>query len=169
MQEGSKKISGQAEKGKEATTAKATVKTEESKSVKKASEPKKEATAAKAEPAKKAEAKKEEPVKKAEPKKEAAKKEAAESEPAAKAAKKPAAKSKKAPKEPVVPELILEYNDKGEQKADMADVIAKIKAAYVAEGHRESSIKALRVYLKPQDWKAYYVINNKIEGQIDLF
>ena len=64
---------------------------------------------------------------------------------------------------------MLQFDDNGTQQADLANVVAKIKAAYVAEGHRESSIKALRVYLKPQDWKAYYVINNKIEGQIDLF
>lgn len=163
MQEGSKKTSGQAEKGKE-TTAKV-AKTAEKTDV------------AKAEPVKKTvPAKLEEPAKKAEPKKEAPKKEAVkkeqtvvESEPASKTAKKPAVKAKKAVKEPVVPELVLQFDDNGANEANLADVVSKIKAAYVAEGHRESSIKTLRVYLKPQDWKAYYVINNKIEGQIDLF
>ena len=113
-----------------------------------------------------------EPVKKENKnKKEAVKKEqtVVESEPASKAAKKPAVKAKKAVKEPVVPELVLQFDDNGANEANLADVVSKIKAAYVAEGHRESSIKTLRVYLKPQDWKAYYVINNKIEGQIDLF
>lgn len=169
MQEGSKKTSGQAEKDKKTTTAKA-AKTAAKTEVK--AEPvKKEETAKKAETAEKAE-----PVKKTESKKETSKKEApkkaqttAVSEAAPKAAKKSTAKAKKAAKEPVVPELVLQFEDNGAQEANLGDVVAKIKAAYVAEGHRESSIKALRVYIKPQDWKAYYVINNKIEGQIDLF
>lgn len=97
-------------------------------------------------------------AKKAEPKKEAP-------------AKKPAAKSKKTAKEKavMVPEIYVQYTDNGEQEASMADIIAKIKALYVAEGHRESSIKSLKVYMKPQEWKAYYVINNKIEGNIMIF
>lgn len=137
--------------------------------VKKA-EPKKEtaAPAMKAEPKKepvipvmKAEPKKETviPVMKAEPKKETA------------AVKKPAAKAKKIVKEKsaVVPEVFIQYTDNGKQEADIADIIAQIKALYVAEGHRESSIKSLKVYMKPQEWKAYYVINDKIEGNIMIF
>ncbi len=166
MQEGLKKTSGQAEKGKETTTAKADKTAKVSVQAEVKADPVKKA----AEP-KKAEPKKEEPVKKAEAKKEELKKEAAKKEPAAAKAQaeKAAKKEKKTVKEPVVPEFVLQFDDNGTQEADLADVVTKIKAAYVAEGHRESSIKALRVYLKPQDWKAYYVINNKIEGQIDLF
>ena len=98
------------------------------------------------------------PAKKAEPKKEAP-------------AKKPAAKAKKAAKEKtvMVPEIYVQYTDNGEQEASMADIVAQIKALYVAEGHRESSIKSLKIYMKPQEWKAYYVINNKIEGNITIF
>lgn len=99
------------------------------------------------------------PVKKAEPKKEVA------------AAKKPVAKGKKIVKEKtaMVPEVFIQYTDNGEQEAGIADIIAQIKALYVAEGHRESSIKSLKVYMKPQEWKAYYVINDKIEGNIMIF
>ena len=49
------------------------------------------------------------------------------------------------------------------------EVVEKVKALYVAEGHRESSIKSLRVYMKPQEWKAYYVINDKIAGELPIF
>ena len=112
--------------------------------------------------AKAEEVKKEEP-KKAEPKKEI-------SAPVQKAA---AAKAKKPvkEKEPVVPELFVQYTDDlaGEQEANISEIVTRVKAAYVAEGHRESSIKALKIYMKPQEWKAYYVINNKIEGNIELF
>lgn len=100
------------------------------------------------------------PVKKAEPKKEAV------------SAKKPAAKPvKKTVKEKVSlePEVYVQYTDNGEQEAGIADIVAKIKASYVAEGHRESSIKSLKVYVKPQEWKAYYVINDKVEGNIMMF
>ena len=94
------------------------------------------------------------------------------------AAVKPEAVKKEEPKkeevkqeETMVPELFIQYYDDpaGEQEANINDIVEKVKAAYVAEGHRESSIKSLKVYLKPQEWKAYYVINNKIEGQISLF
>ena len=119
------------------------------------------------------EPKKEAAAKKAEPKKEAApvKKETAPVKKEAAPAKKPAAKTKKAVKEkaPMVPELYVQYTDNGDQEVNIADIIAQIKALYVAEGHRESSIKSLKVYLKPQEWKAYYVINNKIEGNIMIF
>ena len=113
-------------------------------------------------------------IKKEEPQKEAVKETvAAVKEAPQKADKKPVAKSKKPVKEKtvIVPEVFVQYVDEqsGNQQADVADIVAKVKAAYVAEGHRESSIKSLQVYMKPQEWAAYYVINKKIEGRIDLF
>ncbi len=95
---------------------------------------------------------------------------AAVKETAQKAVKK-AATAKKTAKEKAVlqPEVFVQYEDNGVQEANIADVVAKIKALYVAEGHRESSIKSLRVYMKPQEWKAYYVINDKISGEIQIF
>lgn len=103
--------------------------------------------------------------KKEEPKKEEPKKEAA--------VKKTAGRTKKTVKEktPMVPELFVQYDDTlaGGQEANVNDIVAKVKALYVADGHRESSIKSLQVYLKPQEWKAYYVINGKIQGEIQLF
>ena len=127
--------------------------------------------AVKPEAVKKEEPKKEE-VKQEEPKKEEVKKEEVKKEVVA-SVKKAAVKPKKTvkEKETMVPELFIQYYDDpaGEQEANINDIVEKVKAAYVAEGHRESSIKSLKVYLKPQEWKAYYVINNKIEGQISLF
>lgn len=90
---------------------------------------------------------------------------------APKAVKKPATKTKKTKKEKVVmqPEVFIQYEDNGTQETKVADIVAKVKAIYVAEGHRESSIKSLEIYMKPQEWAAYYVINNKMSGRIDLF
>lgn len=55
----------------------------------------------------------------------------------------------------------------GEEIA-IEEVMDKARAAYVAEGHRASSIKSLRLYIKPEERKAYYVINEKAAGSIAL-
>lgn len=48
------------------------------------------------------------------------------------------------------------------------EVMEKAKAAYIAEGHRASAIKSLRLYIKPEERKAYYVVNDKAAGSIEL-
>lgn len=78
-----------------------------------------------------------------------------------KAARKPAAK-----KEESTTEVFVEFY--GKQSA-IEDVKKKIIDAFVAEGHRVSTIKSLKVYLKPEDYSAYYVINEKFAGRVDLF
>lgn len=91
----------------------------------------------------------------------------------AKAEEKPAKRSytKRAARQTEKPELIPEIHLEFQGKDALeSDVIAKIKAAFVGEGHRASSIKSLQVYLKPEDSKAYYVINGgKSSGSVDLF
>lgn len=48
------------------------------------------------------------------------------------------------------------------------EVLERAKQAYVAEGHRESSIKSIRLYIKPEEHMAYYVINEKIAGGVPV-
>lgn len=50
------------------------------------------------------------------------------------------------------------------------DIVERIKEKYKSMGHRVSSIKQLRVYIKPMDNKAYFVINTKSEPEyfVDL-
>ena len=55
----------------------------------------------------------------------------------------------------------------GEEFA-VEEVMEKAKAAYIAEGHRASAIKSVRLYIKPEERKAYYVINDKAAGSIEL-
>lgn len=55
----------------------------------------------------------------------------------------------------------------GEEFA-VQDAMEKAKAAYVAEGHRACTIKSVRLYIKPEERKAYYVINEKSAGSIEL-
>ena len=50
-----------------------------------------------------------------------------------------------------------------------ASVEERVKAAFVAEGHRASSIKNLKIYIKPEENAAYYVINEDNVGRVDLF
>ena len=54
-------------------------------------------------------------------------------------------------------------------EATEADIIDKVKAAYVAEGHKESAIKEINLYVKPEEYAVYYVINDKANGKVNLF
>lgn len=71
-------------------------------------------------------------------------------------------------KKPVekVTEVYFEYN--GEQILS-EELVSRIQEAYKNEGHRISSIKTLRVYINPDERKAYYVINDKAEGKFVEF
>ena len=92
----------------------------------------------------------------------------AEKSAAAETARQPAKTAKKAaPKAPAkkVAEVYLQF---GENEWNMAQILEQAKAAYVAEGHRMSSIKTIRLYVKPEEQKAYYVINDKATGSIEL-
>lgn len=77
------------------------------------------------------------------------------------AEKKPAAK-----KEEVKPEVFVQFQG---QEAVIEEVVEKAKKQFVEEGHRASSIKSIQVYLKPEEFAAYYVINQKHAGRVNLF
>ena len=113
------------------------------------------AEAVKAEPVKeeKAEAKKA-PAKKAAAKKETAKKEEVKKE-----------TTKKTTKKAVEPAVVVQF---GGQEVDMATVIENAKKAFEAEGNKVSSIKEIQIYVKPEEYAAYYVING-VSGKINLF
>lgn len=85
-------------------------------------------------------------------------------------AKKAATTEKKAPAKKAAAKaetvITLEF---GDYTAIMATVEDKVKAQYVAEGHKASSIKTLNIYVKPFENAAYYVINGDVTGRVDLF
>ena len=90
-----------------------------------------------------------------------------------KAGRKPGSKSKAvkpakaAKKEEVEAEIYVQF---GPGESSVQAVVEKIKAEFVEQGHRASSIKNLKVYLKPEERSAYYVINdNKYTGRVDMF
>ena len=74
--------------------------------------------------------------------------------------------AKSAVKEEVKPEVYIQFQG---QEAVVEEVIEKAKKQFVEEGHRMSTIKTIQVYLKPEEYAAYYVINQKHAGRVDLF
>ena len=99
--------------------------------------------------------------------KDTAKKATEKVEAATKTVVKKAAAKKAAPKkEELKPEVFIQFQG---QEAVVAEVIEKAMKQFEAEGHRASSIKSIQVYLKPEEYAAYYVINQKHAGRVDLF
>lgn len=60
------------------------------------------------------------------------------------------------------------YLQFGGEEWNVTECRERAAAAFTAAGHRASSIKKLAVYLKPEEGKAYYVVNDKETGSIDL-
>ena len=63
-------------------------------------------------------------------------------------------------------EVILQFT--GNDVA-MVDIEKRVKAQYVSEGNKVSSIESFTIYVKPEEYSAYYVINGNITGRVDLF
>lgn len=82
------------------------------------------------------------------------------------AVKKTTAKKAAEKKDEMKPEVYIQFAG---QEAVLAEVIEKAKKQFVEEGHRAGTIKSLQVYLKPEEYAAYYVINQKHAGRVDLF
>lgn len=73
--------------------------------------------------------------------------------------------SKKADEKAVVETIILQSAG---VEWNVADLRARVVDAYVSEGHRQSSIKTLELYVKPEERKVYYVINGKTTGSVSV-
>lgn len=110
---------------------------------------------------------KEEPVKKEAAKKTAVKKTAAKKTAAEKPAaeKKPTVKRTTTKKAAVNTEVFVQFWGK---EVYAKDVVDAVKKAWTDEGHKESEIKDLKVYIKPEDNGAHYVINGDVTGFIGL-
>lgn len=121
---------------------------------------------------------KEAPVKKEEVKKPEVKKEAAPKKAPAKtaAARKTTRKStakrgaKRGPK-PASERTVELYVQYGGKEVAYTDLVTRIKDMWKDQGKRETSLKTLNIYVKPEEFKAYYVINEEkdcITGEIDF-
>ncbi|WP_461882359.1 DUF6465 family protein [Fusicatenibacter sp.] len=76
------------------------------------------------------------------------------------AAKKPA--EKKAPEQ----EMILQFGGREIKEKDLYERICKIWIE--GYGKKADELKSLKVYVKPEEFTAYYVINDDVTGSIDL-
>ncbi len=76
------------------------------------------------------------------------------------------APEQEAPTKEAVPEIIFQYR---EYEANMDAVTDRVKAHYYAKGHAEGSIESMQIYVKPEDFTAYYVINDGVVGKVNLF
>lgn len=54
------------------------------------------------------------------------------------------------------------------QEIMASDIFEKAKAAFVSEGNKESAIETFRLYIKPEDNKAYYIVNDEAKGHVFL-
>jgi len=61
--------------------------------------------------------------------------------------------------------LYVEYQ--GRQVEDKA-LISQIKNLWVESGHKIKDIKELKLYIKPEENAAYYVINEDFTGNIQI-
>ena len=110
-------------------------------------------------------------AKKEEPKAEALKKEEkaapvkAEAEKKETAKKTTARKTAKAEKPAAVHNVYVQFAGKEVLTSALTELVTE---KWVAMGHRASSIKTLDLYVKPEDGAAYYVINGKETGKIEL-
>ncbi|MDD3221491.1 MAG: hypothetical protein EOM34_01255 [Clostridia bacterium] len=48
------------------------------------------------------------------------------------------------------------------------DIIAKVKELWLNDGKKIKDIKDIKLYVKPEENAAYYVINDDFSGKIDL-
>ena len=77
-------------------------------------------------------------------------------------------KATTAKKETVKKETVITIQHQGNE-ISVATIEENVKAAFVADGHKASSIKTLNIYVKPEEYAAYYVINDEFTGRVYLF
>lgn len=53
-------------------------------------------------------------------------------------------------------------------EATEADIKAAVKDAWVAAGKKVKEMDTCEIYVKPEEKKAYYVINGDVNGAIEL-
>lgn len=69
-------------------------------------------------------------------------------------------------KKEVKPEVTVQYRH---YEADMDTIIQRVKEDIEVRGNRGVEIEKMQVYVKPEDFAAYYVINDGIVGKVNLF
>lgn len=63
-------------------------------------------------------------------------------------------------------EVILQYR---QLECNMETVMQRIYEQYERKGNDLAGIEKLQVYVKPEDFAAYFVINDSYDGKVPLF
>ena len=66
----------------------------------------------------------------------------------------------------VSPEVVLQYRG---YEVNVDRVTERVKEHYYAKGYKRGSISNLQIYAKPEEFTAYYVINDGVVGKVNLF
>ena len=66
----------------------------------------------------------------------------------------------------MVKEVYIQYR---ELEGRMDQIEERIYDQFCQQGHQMSEIKKLQIYVKPQDFTAYYMINDSIAGKVGIF
>lgn len=66
----------------------------------------------------------------------------------------------------VSPEVILQYRG---YEVNIEALTERIRAHYYSKGFKKGTIKDMQIYMKPEDFTAYYVINDGVVGKVNLF
>ncbi len=74
--------------------------------------------------------------------------------------------SKPAEEPDVSSEMVLQYRG---YEVSVEKVTERVKAHYYSKGFKKGSIKNIQIYMKPEDFTAYYVINDGVVGKVNLF
>lgn len=61
------------------------------------------------------------------------------------------------------------YIEYGVSQITEKEVIQKVKDIWIENGRKINEMTSLEVYIKPEENKAYYVINEDITGAVDLW
>lgn len=60
------------------------------------------------------------------------------------------------------------YIQFGENSYLEKDVLDKVKKAWTGTGKKVSEMIDVKIYIKPEEAKAYYVINEEVTGSVEL-
>lgn len=66
----------------------------------------------------------------------------------------------------VKPEITVQYRH---YECDMDEIVKRVKENYEVKGNRGVEIEKIQIYVKPEDFAAYYVINDGFAGKVNLF
>lgn len=60
------------------------------------------------------------------------------------------------------------YVEYAGKQVEEKEIIAKVKEIWAEQGNKIKDLKTLNLYVKPEENAAYYVINEDVDGKIEL-